>query len=177
MVAYTARVDAIAASTAKAVAQLDRSRQAGRVSLDEFLDGAETLVLSAVQQAAAVADAALAQRLTQLRRQDTAPLGLSADPPPWVRRELADAVGLSEDLGLVVRATTRQAGQQVFSQGLQDHGVAGWRRVTSGSDCRVCTGLAAAPFLPSRIVMYTHKGCGCHPEPIIDDPQGSGFGR
>lgn len=147
--------------------------EAGQISREEFDDTATVLLDAAADRAAYLADTALASRLTELRGEYTDPLGI-VPPDTGAAQEVAGitaGAAAAVAIGVAARSITRAAGQAVWSQGLQDHGVPGWRRVTSGGGCPPCSNLAVADFIASHVLMWAHKGCGCHPDPVLDDPQ------
>lgn len=169
-------LEAISATETRAETALsalwDRFHE-GKISRPEFDATAKTLLRATSARAAGVADLALAQRIEELTGEPTSALGLDpeSDEEDINTRvtSITDETAAVE-LGVAVRVVTRAAGQGVFDQGIKDHGVPGWRRATNGSKCPVCNGLAEATYLPSRIRMYTHPGCGCHPDPVMSDP-------
>lgn len=49
-----------------------------------------------------------------------------------------------------------------------DRRVAGWRRVTSGSACGACLGLADGDIEPPATPLLRHPHCRCTKEPVVD---------
>lgn len=151
---------------------------AGRISRGEFVSAAALVVHAASSKVTGLADVALAARLTELTGTRVPPLGLApADDTDAVQGELdaatasgRDGVGVRGAIGVVARAWPHAAGRRAWMTGIRASGAPGWRRVASGG-CSLCARLAEADFLPGYIQMYEHKGCGCHPDPVMSDPQ------
>lgn len=173
MPTYHQAADQVAAAAEAGLQTLWAQVEAGQISREEFNDTAAVVLDGAADRAAWLADTALAARISELSGEYVDPLGLGAPDTGSAASAAAIPVGAGAAvaIGVAARSITRAAGQQVWMQGIQDHGVPGWRRVHSGSGCVPCTNLAVAEFIAANVSMWMHKGCGCHPDPVLDDPQ------
>lgn len=175
MPTYPELVDEASAQSIDKLLGLWHQLTAGTITRQEFDVTAASILETTAARTAGLADLYLAQRVTEESGVDTYPLGL---PPPEqdhageVAAFTGTATAVGYAIGVAARNTAREAGQYVMDVGLREHGVAGWRRLPAGTGCPVCADLAQADFLPARIDMYRHRGCGCVKEPVITDPAG-----
>lgn len=172
MSTYQDAVDHVAAQTETQLTRLWQLLQADQIDRAEFDKMATTVLETAGDRAASLADIALAARLSQLKGQDVQPLGLTVGdlPTKSAIATIGDVATALYFIGVAARGITREAGATIWVQGLKDQGAPGWRRVTSGGQCEVCARLASASFLPVGVPMWRHDGCGCHPDPVLEDP-------
>lgn len=170
-----AATTAVATHAEDKLRDLSQALQDGRITTSELAESAALIVESATGLATTAADVAFARRMSELTGSDVAPMGAvsedrSTEVAARVKRAMAEG-NVGDALSVLVRDETFKAGQQVYADGLSFHKVPGWRRAASAGSCEMCSNLAAADFLPSRIVMLAHKGCSCYPDPVLTDPQ------
>jgi hypothetical protein len=172
MPSYQEATQSLSTATGVRMTDLWSHLTAGDLAQDDFLELAGLLVLSANTHATTLADVGLASRLSQLTGSAVDPLGLvlsdaEADRIGKAIATSLDTVNPGSTLNLVGRSEPLRSGQLAYNQGLREHGVSGWRRVTRASACQSCRDLAQATWLPNRITMWHHAGCSCHPEPVL----------
>lgn len=165
---YRSLTKHLALASAAALLHLWQRLRDGNLSLDELAALGATSLSAADQRATVLADLYLAHQLK------VRPLGLAApsatDRLTQAIQTAASDVGTNpaDALDRLGRAQPLQTGQTALNQGMRAHRVRGWTRVTGGSPCVVCAGLADGTVLSPSTVMYSHAGCSCVSEPVSD---------
>lgn len=111
----------------------------------------------------------------------------SAEPVPWERDEkLARAIvwsvaaleeggTVTERLAPVIQLETARSYRDTITENThRDPSAVGWRRVTRGGSCKLCTMLASrgAVYRESTARFATHENCDCGAQPVFDGQPG-----
>lgn len=161
----------LAAQTARGLLLHLGQHNAGNLSRDELAVAGGTLLLTANEHAATLADIYVA---SMLRAQ---PLGLAspiadADRLHDVILTAADPDSGTNPADALSRLGTSEpsrSAQRTTTEALRGHGARGWRRAAGGGRvCPVCAAMANGEVLPATAEMYTHPGCSCVAVPVAD---------
>lgn len=143
----------------------------GQLDRQEFIQILTGTLVVRADEAAQLADIALATQLTALRNRVVVPIGLTTDLDATAARVQpeVDAAVDSDNrvyaVAVLARALVLNTAQDVFQQGMSDHGVEYWKRVPNTGACEVCQDLADG-IVPIEQEPWFHKGCGCATTPI-----------
>ncbi|MGD7706339.1 hypothetical protein [Microlunatus sp. Y2014] len=143
----------------------------GQLDRDRLITLLVGLLVVRADEAAQLADVALATQMSELRNQVVAPLGLTTDLDATAAQlepeveEAVDSDNRAYAVAVLGRALIMGTAQNAFHTGMQIHGVTTWKRVPNRGACEVCEDLASG-LVSINDVMWTHKGCGCTQQPI-----------
>lgn len=169
---YRDAVRRISAAAATQVNHLYAQYRAGQVSRDDFIATAVIWVGAARDQAAAVADVALAVTLTSILGREVAPVGVQAAEPTWLPDAFTKTLDMAGDAAYQVDVIAKNepliAASVARSDAMKSHKV-GWTRIAHAGACSACQHLANGKVLSWRTTMFHHVGCTCVQQPITEE--------
>lgn len=172
---YQDTVAEIAARAEADLVAITRRWQAKEITDQQHTVETMAVLILAISEAAAVADAGAAIELTRLWKRHVLPLGLVADPENIdtdLRILVIDMVASDTweadpeaATGVLARAVVLGTAAEVYGTALRKQGVKRWTRLPNSGACEICMELADGSELPMDQEMWHHKGCGCVQKP------------
>lgn len=172
---YQDELEQIVTATAAQVTAAVAAYEAGAIDAEALAAVVAAFIAAGNGAAAALADLSLAAALTVLLGAPVAPLGITRPGDDADRLTKAAHTLLSmENASLarwerLARAEGQEAAARAYSEGItRSRHVTGWRRGISGSACQLCRWWSrGGQVWPDSHPMPTHKGCTCHPDPVV----------